>query len=76
MTPEQINEARAWLADMSTTRLIKQPVTDTIEEALEIAMEKILTEINDAADREEWQRLSRGEASTLRQGEHHGTRNG
>jgi Ni,Fe-hydrogenase maturation factor len=60
MAPELINEARAWLVDMSKTRLIKQRVTDTLEEALDIAMERILTEIKDAAAREEWQRLSRG----------------
>lgn len=56
MTPEEINAARAWLAEvMRLSPPLK--IIDTIEESLEIAMEKLLREIRDKANKEEWDHL-------------------
>jgi ABC-type uncharacterized transport system fused permease/ATPase subunit len=49
MTPEQINMARAWLSDPRAAPMPEE-ITDTIEEALEIAMEAVLQrELDEAA---------------------------
>lgn len=56
MIPEQINKAREWLAEVMK---ISPPrdVVDTIEEALEIAMEKALHEARETSEQAEWRRL-------------------
>jgi hypothetical protein len=62
MTPEEINAARVWLAE---TMRLSPPlkIIDTIEEALEVAMEKILKELRDKAAKEEWDHLMEEQAA-------------
>lgn len=55
VTPNEINIARAWLAD--NMNAIPSGIVDTIDKSLEAAMEQALTKIQDEAFRQEWLRL-------------------
>ncbi len=55
VTPDEINIARAWLAD--NMNAIPSGIVDTIDKSLEAAMEQALTKIRYEAFRQEWLRL-------------------